>query len=91
MPRCRRSSLAEASDGNDNPARGRGFHSETCAGRPSRSCRCAIAHQLAVKQTVICVVNDQLAWAPARSGRVGDSPRLVERRADNSLTLVLEP
>ena len=68
-----------------------GFTAETCAGRPSRSCHCATAHQLAMKQTVICVANDQLAWAPARSGQVRDSPRLVERRAGNPLTLVWEP
>ena len=74
----------EASDGNDNPARRvvGGFHSETCAGRPSRSCRCAIAHQLAVKQTVICVVNDQLTLGSGakRTGRRFAAPRRASCR-----------
>ena len=77
MPRCRRSSLAETSDGNDDPARGLGVSPlRRAADRPSRSCHCATAHQLAMKQTVICVANAaRMCSGAKRTGTRFATPR----------------
>ena len=56
--------------------------------RPAAGALALIAHQLPMDQSVIRIVHDQLARAPARRAHVCDSSRLIQRHAGDRLGLV---